>query len=728
MSAASPCPSEDALDAFVEHRAADPALVEAHLDSCAPCRMLVAHLVGARAAERATASLDAGPVTVTGESAPAPTQKGGRAIAARRAGRADEPRGAAGPRPEARVAPIAPGDRVARYVVERELGRGGMGVVFAAFDPALQRKVALKVVRADDDDQSAQARMMREARAMASLAHPNVVTIHDVGELPDGQIFLAMELVDGQTLRALMRGPQPIVHALDLFAQAGRGLAAAHAAGLVHRDFKPDNVLVGRDGRVRVTDFGLVRPSPDQVLSLASGGALTAAGSVLGTPAYMAPEQHVGIPASAQADQFAFAVALYEALTGKRPFTGASYDEIRTAKLHRARAPWPAELAIPEPVRAGTDQALARAPEERHATMQDLLTILDDARARLSRAPNVAAPPTMAAPTAVPPTFIAPTQAPVARPAGAPQPPPTSTVTSRPADTPTVTSRPAGTPPITSQPADTPTVTSRPAGTPAVTSRPADAAPRGLTAPIAYDASIPHAIAVPGAYGPTVTPALASTAAHTHAPRGADRPARPATSDAPIYIGVGGAVVLLLALATVAIVGVTVAAYNAKPSKNEPGTDATTWRDDPPAPVPAFVPLVPDATPSSTLPCPEGTSMRRSDAKWIYCGNTRWIFEGPSLRFHANGKLARQETYARGRRDGRSWSFTEDGVLESIESYSGGELDGLRVELHPTGRTRTEFLYRQGSRHGVGREWGKDGKLTRWVRYENGKIVETRRP
>ncbi|MBX3200448.1 MAG: protein kinase [Labilithrix sp.] len=718
MSAASPCPSEDALDAFVEHRAADPALVEAHLDSCAPCRMLVAHLVGARAAERATASLDAGPVTVTEDSAP--TREGGRAIAARRPGRADEPRAAARPRPEATgapIAPIAPGDRVARYVVERELGRGGMGVVFAAYDPALQRKVALKVVRADDDDQSAQARMMREARAMASLAHPNVVTIHDVGELPDGQIFLAMELVDGQTLRALMRGPQPIVHALDLFAQAGRGLAAAHAAGLVHRDFKPDNVLVGRDGRVRVTDFGLVRPSPDQALSLASGGALTAAGSVLGTPAYMAPEQHVGIPASAQADQFAFAVALYEALTGKRPFTGASYDEIRTAKLHRARAPWPAELAIPEPVRAGTDRALARAPEERHATMQDLLTILDDARARLSRAPNVAAPPTMAAPTAVPPTFIAPTQAPGARPAGAPQPPPTSTVTSRPAGSPTVTSPPAG----------SPTVTSRPAGAPTVTSRPADAAPRELTVPNVYDVAAPHAGAVPGAYGPAVTPPLASMTAHAHVPRGADRPARPATSDAPIYIGVGGAVVLVLALATVAIVGITVAAYNAKPSKSDPGINATAWRDDPPAPVPVFVPFVHDATPSSTLPCPEGTSMRRPDARWIYCGNTRWTFEGPSLRFHASGKLARQETYVRGRRDGRSWSFTEDGVLESIDSYSGGELDGLRVELHPSGRTRTEYLYRQGSRHGVGREWGKDGKLTRWVRYESGKVVETRK-
>ncbi|MBX3259833.1 MAG: serine/threonine protein kinase, partial [Labilithrix sp.] len=430
MSTASPCPSEDVLDAFIEHRAAEPAAVEAHLDLCAPCRMLVAHLAGARAKERATASLDAPPATVTSAGAAAPTRARPADVARR--GRPADARGAAGLRSSPHVAPIAPGDRVARYVVERELGRGGMGVVFAAFDPALQRKVALKVVRGDDDDHSAQARMTREARAMASLAHPNVVTIHDVGELPDGQIFLAMELVDGQTLRALMRGPQPIDQALDLFTQAGRGLAAAHAAGLVHRDFKPDNVLVGRDGRVRVTDFGLVRPSPDQAVSLASGGPLTAAGSILGTPAYMAPEQHVGIPASARADQFAFAVALYEALTGKRPFTGTSYDEIRTAKLHGARAPWPAELAIPEAVRAGTDRALARDPEERYATMPELLAVLDGARDRLARSPTVAAPPTVASPTAVPPTFIAPTAAPPA--AAAPP-----TVTSPPAAPPAVT-------------------------------------------------------------------------------------------------------------------------------------------------------------------------------------------------------------------------------------------------------------------------------------------------
>ncbi|MBX3207291.1 MAG: hypothetical protein KF764_19745, partial [Labilithrix sp.] len=208
------------------------------------------------------------------------------------------------------------------------------------------------------------------------------------------------------------------------------------------------------------------------------------------------------------------------------------------------------------------------------------------------------------------------------------------------------------------------------------------------------------------------------------------RPAPRATSDAPLYLAVAiGAVVLALVVAGGALLlKLRAAALATPPSAASAATPAPGSPEDAtPTPVPPFVPLVRDATIDSTLPCPEGTAMKRIDSKWIYCGNTKWTFEGPSLRFHENGKLARQETYVRGRRSGLSWSFKDDGTLETIERYAEGALDGVRVELHPSGRTRTEYVYRQGKRHGVGREWGRDGALTRWVRYDDGTIVETKK-
>ncbi|MCW5833607.1 MAG: hypothetical protein KIS78_14485, partial [Labilithrix sp.] len=247
-------------------------------------------------------------------------------------------------------------------------------------------------------------------------------------------------------------------------------------------------------------------------------------------------------------------------------------------------------------------------------------------------------------------------------------------------------------------------------------------APTPPAAPLAITPAAPTPLAAPFAPG-----AHPSSAALQHGrtpnagPSANGRRAPPTSSDAPLYIGVLGAVVLALVLAGGVLALKTGMTYN------DAGAEARGTEDDSPTPLPTFVPFVRDATPSSTLPCPQGTTMTRSDTKWIYCGNTRWTFEGPSLRFHANGKLARQETYVRGRRDGRSWSFTEYGVLETIDNYSEGMLDGLRVELYPSGRTRSEYVYRQGTRHGVGREWSKDGKLTRWVRYDNGKIVETKK-
>jgi serine/threonine protein kinase len=199
------------------------------------------------------------------------------------------------------------------------IGAGGMGVVYAAYDPELDRRVALKLLRPDRFGSDAdRLRLLREAQALARLADPHVVSVYDTGTFGD-RVFVAVELVEGETLRQWLGGlraaPRSWREVLARFLPAGRGLAAAHAAGLVHRDFKPENVLLGRDGRVRVADFGLAEAAPEP------GGKLAALpaewGLVLGTPAYMAPEQLRGIAVDARSDQFSFCVALFEALYGR---------------------------------------------------------------------------------------------------------------------------------------------------------------------------------------------------------------------------------------------------------------------------------------------------------------------------------------------------------------------------------------------------------------------------
>jgi tetratricopeptide (TPR) repeat protein/predicted Ser/Thr protein kinase len=223
-------------------------------------------------------------------------------------------------------APLAPGATLGRHVILEAVGAGAMGFVYAAYDPELHRKVALKLLRPDLTLASGRERLFREARAMARLAHPNVITVHDVGAVGD-RVFIAMEFVDGGTLADwLARTPRTWREVLGALRQAGEGLAAAHQAGIVHRDFKPDNVLVGGDGRVRVTDFGLARAGEDEAATEGEdggGGALpptlTQSGAVVGTPAYMAPEQLAGGAATALSDQYGFCVALYEALHGVRP-------------------------------------------------------------------------------------------------------------------------------------------------------------------------------------------------------------------------------------------------------------------------------------------------------------------------------------------------------------------------------------------------------------------------
>jgi len=251
--------------------------------------------------------------------------------------------------------------QIGRFTVLARLGEGGMGVVYTAYDDQLGRKVAVKLLRGDGrHDLVARARLLREAQAMARLSHANIVAVHEVGATEDQQVFIAMEFVRGETLDAWLKGQ---VHGwreiLGEFIAAGRGLAAAHRAGLIHRDFKPHNVIVGEDGIVKVLDFGLARASEraedaaDRVEAPAAKErlldvALTHAGAVMGTPAYMAPEQHEGRPATARSDQFSFCVSLYEGLYGRHPFDCTSLGSLLSdVAAGRVRPPPPGTRVPP---------------------------------------------------------------------------------------------------------------------------------------------------------------------------------------------------------------------------------------------------------------------------------------------------------------------------------------------------------------------------------------------
>ncbi len=275
---------------------------------------------------------------------------------------------------------------IGRYEVERTLGAGGMGVVVAARDPSLDRTVAIKLIRRGlGDDQARRARLLREARAMAKLAHPNVVQVFEVGE-HEGMVFVAMEFIAGEDLRAWMERARDggWREVLEVFLQAGRGLAAAHAAGLVHRDFKPENVFVGEGGRARVGDFGLARASSDSARDPAAprpGGsrdeALTMTGAVLGTPAYMAPEQHCGRATDARTDQFAYCVALWEALCGERPFAGETLEELADAVVSGRRRVPPRGRSVPSELWVALERGLSTDPSERFPGMNELLALLE---------------------------------------------------------------------------------------------------------------------------------------------------------------------------------------------------------------------------------------------------------------------------------------------------------------------------------------------------------------
>ncbi|MCP4659220.1 MAG: serine/threonine protein kinase [bacterium] len=278
-----------------------------------------------------------------------------------------------------------------RYVVLNAIGSGGMGNVFAAYDPELDRKVALKVLRgehlASETREEAESRLLREARAIAKLAHPNVVAVYDVGAVGE-RLFVAMELIDGVTLagwRAAERRSWREI--LRVFLEAGKGLAAAHRAGLVHRDFKPGNVMLAADGRVRVLDFGLARPIDRRAaMSPAPSGEpavesplaepLTLPGKAVGTPAYMAPEQLDGAGADARSDQFSFCLALYEALYGEMPYGGRTVTELRHNIRHRRVREAPAEASVPGWLRRVLLRGLEPDPAARFASMDELLAAL----------------------------------------------------------------------------------------------------------------------------------------------------------------------------------------------------------------------------------------------------------------------------------------------------------------------------------------------------------------
>ncbi|MEM6293463.1 MAG: protein kinase [Myxococcota bacterium] len=282
---------------------------------------------------------------------------------------------------------------IGRYTILEKLGAGGMGVVYSAHDPDLDRTVAVKVLRSRMvPDSQGRTRLLREAQALAKLSHPNVVHVYEVGRA-DGQVFIAMEFVQGRTLTAWVREEQPsIADALARYVDAGEGLLAAHSAGVVHRDFKPDNVLVGDDGRVRVMDFGLARASMDADtltdLAVPEGDldptitppSMTKTGTIMGTPAYMDPQQLMGTTADERSDQYAFCVSLYESLTGERPFRGSTVTQLFAA-MNRSK---PDALgfggkAVPKAVQALIRRGLAYAREDRFPSFEALLEALRSA-------------------------------------------------------------------------------------------------------------------------------------------------------------------------------------------------------------------------------------------------------------------------------------------------------------------------------------------------------------
>jgi tetratricopeptide (TPR) repeat protein len=358
-----PCPSENSLLDFVAGDASPDATaaLETHFDDCAMCRRVVAD--AAKQLRSTTLPREA----------------------------------ASGGTPAADLERLTRGDGLDRYLILERVGAGAMGVVYAAYDPRLDRRVALKLLRpsvAAKGKDKAQLRLLQEARAVAQLSDPHVVSVYDAGTV-DGHVYVAMEYVEGTTLKAyLAERKRPWAEVLELLRAAGRGLAAAHAAGLVHRDFKPENILIGKGGRVVVTDFGLARsaaleggdpgalPALTPAVPSFAAQDLTRTGTTVGTPAYMAPEQWRGQTVDARTDQFSFCVTAYEALFGRRPFDATTLEALREQMLGGQVNDAHRSVRLPHRVREAILRGLSPDPTQRHRSMNVLLPLLDAARGK----------------------------------------------------------------------------------------------------------------------------------------------------------------------------------------------------------------------------------------------------------------------------------------------------------------------------------------------------------
>ncbi|HKE17265.1 MAG TPA: protein kinase [Kofleriaceae bacterium] len=363
--------------------------------STPPSRLDEALVAGAGAAEVETTLADIDGLGAATDTEAQATSAGGDRTAAVAPAAAAAPAGNGAPATAAAaVAPavpvarparaVAPHGHLGRYVLGKRIGAGGMAVVYRARDPALERELAIKVLRPRMRGAAARDRLLREAQAMARLEHANVVPVFDVGTTGDN-IYMVMPFMPGGTLGEWLGAePRPWRSVLARFLAAGRGLTAAHAHGIVHRDFKPDNVLLGVRGEVRVADFGLAQlaaqpaPEDDAPTPTPAGPAhLTRTGAVLGTPVYMAPEQFCGGPVDARSDQFSFCVALWEGLYGERPFrpdkTAGESELYPIRAIRRGPHPPARDRGVPRWLRAMVGRGLRSEPGERWPSLERLL-------------------------------------------------------------------------------------------------------------------------------------------------------------------------------------------------------------------------------------------------------------------------------------------------------------------------------------------------------------------
>jgi len=276
-----------------------------------------------------------------------------------------------------RPAGVKPGTQIGAYRIESVIGEGGMGVVYRAIDSRLNRPVAVKFLNADLAGAVARRRFQREAQMASSLNHPHILTVYDVGDF-EGCQYLVTEFVDGGTLRDWMRAkPRTWREIVNLMTGVADGLASAHQAGILHRDIKPQNILVGQNGYAKLADFGLAKPEPRSTpegLTQTIASHTTQPGMILGTLAYMSPEQAAGRPTDARSDIFSFGVLLYELLAGQRPFQAGTDLELLHTIIQGAARPLPE--AIPLPLRMVVEKAIEKAPEERYQTARDMVVDL----------------------------------------------------------------------------------------------------------------------------------------------------------------------------------------------------------------------------------------------------------------------------------------------------------------------------------------------------------------